>query len=116
VIEDTPDGPRLRGGRCGACARHHFPVGAECPWCGSGDVTEVLLSDRGRLWAWTAVTAPPPGYDGDVPYGFGVVELPEGLRVITRLAESDPAKLHEGDELRLSTITIGETTAWEFGP
>ena len=51
----------------------------------------------GTLWAWTAVTAPPPGYDGPVPYGFGVVELPaDGLRVITRLTEPDPARLRVG--------------------
>ena len=37
------------------------------------------------------MTAPPPGYQGEVPYGIGVVELPEGVRVITRLTESDPA-------------------------
>ena len=34
----------------------------------------------------------PPGYTGEVPFGFGVVELPEGLRVITRLTESRPGK------------------------
>ncbi|MGZ4730321.1 MAG: Zn-ribbon domain-containing OB-fold protein, partial [Acidimicrobiales bacterium] len=44
------------------------------------------LSDHGTLWGWTAVTTAPPGYRGDVPFGFGVVELPEGLRVITRLS------------------------------
>jgi uncharacterized protein len=53
------------------------------------------------LWAWTAVTAAPPGYEGPVPYGFGVVELPEGVRVITRLTESDPAKLTQGQAMRL---------------
>ena len=45
---------------------------------------------EGTLWGWTAVTAPPPGYDGELPFGFGVVELTDGLRVITRLTESDP--------------------------
>ena len=54
------------------------------------------LSRQGTLWAWTAVTAPPPGYQGEVPFGIGVVELPEGVRVITRLTESDPGALAEG--------------------
>jgi uncharacterized protein len=38
----------------------------------------------------------PPGYRGPLPYGFGVVELREGLRVITRLTENDPARLRPG--------------------
>ena len=42
------------------------------------------------------MTAPPPGYGGEVPYGIGVVELPEGIRVIGRLTESDPAALAVG--------------------
>ena len=62
---------------------------------------DIELSATGVLWAWTAVTAPPPGYEGPVPYGFGVVELPEGIRVITRLAEPDPAKLEFGQAMEL---------------
>ena len=42
------------------------------------------------------VTNRPPGYRGSLPYGFGVVELTNGLRVITRLTESDPARLRPG--------------------
>lgn len=80
------DSPHLVGGRCDDCGRHHFPLLGTCPYCSSDQITRAELSRRGTLWGWTAVTAPPPGYLGDVPFGFGVVELPEGLRVITRLS------------------------------
>jgi len=66
------------------------------------------LSTHGTLWGWTAVTAAPPGYEGPVPYGFGVVELPaDGLRVVTRLAESDPAALEEGAPMRFAVVPLG---------
>ena len=97
---------RLVGGRCTGCGRHQFPRSSLCPYCGSDDVAEVLLSPTGTLWAWTAVTAAPPGYRGEVPYGFGVVELPEGLRVITRLTESDPGKLRFGQAVRLELVLL----------
>jgi uncharacterized OB-fold protein len=97
---------RLLGGRCAVCTRHHFPSSSRCPYCGSGDVTEVPLSTDGTLWAWTAVTAPPPGYRGETPFGFGVVELPEGLRVITRLTEADPGRLTFGMPVRLVIDTL----------
>ena len=86
----------LIGGRCAACERYHFPAASICPSCGADEITRVALSETGTLWGWTAVTAAPPGYGGEVPFGFGVVELPEGLRVITRLEEADPAKLSFG--------------------
>ncbi|MHB8328671.1 MAG: Zn-ribbon domain-containing OB-fold protein [Acidimicrobiales bacterium] len=95
------DGPHLLGGRCDGCGGHHFPRRAHCPYCASESVLDVALSDAGRLWAWTAVTAAPPGYRGAVPYGFGVVELPEGIRVISRLTEPDPARLSAGQPMRL---------------
>ncbi len=95
------DDPVLVGGRCRACKKVCFPRQQVCPYCSCEPVDEMELSRTGTLWAWTAVTAPPPGYEGPVPYGFGVVELPEGLRVITRLTESDPSKLEFGQTMEL---------------
>jgi uncharacterized OB-fold protein len=92
----------LIGGRCAACGRHHFPAADVCPYCGADDVARVELSDSGTLWGWTAVTAAPPGFGGTVPFGFGVVELPEGLRVITRIEEADPSRLSFGMPVRFA--------------
>jgi uncharacterized OB-fold protein len=87
----------LVGGRCGACGRYHFPAAETCPYCGADDdIARVELSETGTLWGWTAVTAAPPGYRGEVPFGFGVVELPEGIRVISRVEEGDPARVSFG--------------------
>jgi len=106
----------LIGGACGACARRHFPSAVPCPWCGSDDVTTVTLSSRGTLWGWTAVTAAPPGYDGPVPYGFGVVELADdGLRVVTRLTAVDG--LRDGMAMRFAVVALtADLDTWAFAP
>jgi len=92
----------LVGGYSPTSGKYHFPLLDTCPYSGATDVERVALSTEGTLWAWTAVTAAPPGYDGPVPYGFGVVELTkERLRVITRLREADPARLEFGQAMRL---------------
>jgi hypothetical protein len=112
---------RLIGGRCARCSQHQFPRSSLCQYCGSDDVAEVLLSPAGTLWAWTAVTAAPPGYRGEVPYGFGVVELPEGLRVLTRLTEVDPANMRFGQEVRVKLVPLHtddegrHVLTWAFG-
>jgi uncharacterized OB-fold protein len=100
------DPPSLLGSRCTVCGRTHFPRADTCPYCAAEDPEPVELSPHGTLWAWTAVTAPPPGYQGEVPFGFGVVELPEGVRVITRLTESDPAALSEGQPMELRVVPL----------
>ena len=104
----TGNDPRLLGSRCADCSGHHFPRHTTCPYCSSDRVVEVELSPSGQLWAWTAVTAAPPGYTGPVPFGFGVVELPEGVRVITRLTESDPARLEFGQAMRLVVVDLAD--------
>ena len=108
----------LVGGFSHVSGHHHFPVGPVCPYTGADDVEAVLLPRDGRLWAWTAVTHPPPGYDGPVPYGFGVVELDGiGLRVVTRLTEADPSRLHPGQLMTLVTDDLGDQVAtWAFAP
>ena len=92
----------LVGGYSPSSAKYHFPRLPACPYTGADDVETVELGRDATLWGWTAVTAAPPGYEGAVPYGFGVVELTnERLRVITRLTEPDPAKLSYGQPMHL---------------
>ncbi len=100
------DPPSLLGSRCVTCGAHHFPRHETCPYCSAEDTRPVELSRTGRLWAWTAVTAPPPGYAGETPYGVGVVELPEGIRVITRLTAGDPAALTLDCPMELQVVPL----------
>ena len=117
LLDTTTDGPRLVGGYSATSGHHHFPLNPVCPFTGADDVERVLLPTTGRLWGWTAVTTPPPGYDGPVPYGFGVVELDGvALRVVTRLTESDPSALREGQPMRLVVERVSDLDVWAFTP
>jgi uncharacterized OB-fold protein len=117
LFELAADGTlTLIGGYSATSDRFHFPLLDTCPYSGARDVERVLLSRDGTLWAWTAVTAAPPGYEGPVPYGFGVVELTrEKLRVITRLREADPARLTFGQPMTLVADELeGGVVMWAF--
>jgi len=92
---------RLVGGTCASCGRVHFPAAEVCPYCSNESCGEVELGPRGFLWLYTSVLRAPPGYRGAVPFGFGIVDLEEGLRVVTRLTESDVTKLSPGQPMRL---------------
>ncbi len=109
------DGPTLLGGYSPSSGHTHFPRQPVCPYTGADDVEPVDLPRTGRLWLWTTVTAPPPGYSGPVPYHFGVVELADGLRVIGRLVYGalEPT---ERAPVRLTTETVGgdSTATWAF--
>ena len=117
----TADPPRLLGAACDGCGEASFPRLEQCPYCGNESIRPVELSGHGTLWGWTTVLHAPPGYLGAVPYGFGVVELPEGVRVVTRLAVPDDFWVH-GQAMTLRVVELGTNadgemlTTWEFAP
>jgi uncharacterized OB-fold protein len=115
---DDDGQPHLIGGWSPTSGLHHFPPSPVCPYGGTDDVEVVHLSRHGTLWAWTAVTAAPPGYEGPVPYGFGIVELEaEGLRVLGRLTEPDPSRLQFGQPMVLTVEELpGGRRIWAFAP
>ena len=96
---DAASGARLLGGRCPSCARVNFPVQSLCPYCACDGCETVPLSEDGVIEICTTVTNRPPGYEGPLPFGFGVVELPEGIRIISRV--SDPERAAPGTPVRL---------------
>ena len=81
-----------------------------------------MLSRRGTLQTYTTVEKAPPGYRGKVPYGFGVVELPEGIRLISRLTESRIDRLEFGLPVQLVLEELftdddgNQVIGWAFEP
>lgn len=123
LFDFDADAVRLLMSGCAACGADFFPRAPVCPYCGGSDVVDVTSTGTGAtLWAWTAVNAAPPGYGGSVPYGFGVVELPGGVRIVTRITVADPAALSLGMPMRLTVDPVGsdedgtEVVAWAFAP
>lgn len=104
LFRECGDGTaRLLGGHCGTCGRHHFPRGEVCPYCSSDSCSAAELGPHGSLWLYTAVLRSPPGYRGEVPFGFGIVDLAEGVRVVARLTEARLDHLAAGQPMRLVT-------------
>lgn len=101
-----PGGPRLIAGRCTACGQRHFPAAESCPYCGR-DAEPERVGPRGTLRLFTVVHTAPPGYGGPLPYGMGVVELDGmGLEVVTRLDETDLARLRPGLTMELRVAPL----------
>jgi uncharacterized protein len=103
--------PRLIGAKCPSCAAVTFPEQDSCPRCGRLGMERHLLPRRGTLWTWTTQEFLPkePYAGGETvetfrPYGVGLVQLGDEVRVEARLTESDPAKLDFGMAVELVVI------------
>lgn len=119
---DADGSIRLLGHRCEVCGTAGFPRAEHCGSCAAAAPSNATFgASGGTLFGWTAVTAAPPGYEGPVPYGFGIVELDEGIRVLGRLTVSDPSQLAFGQRMGLVLDEVpasgGEPLAvWAFAP
>lgn len=128
LFSETADGPRLLGSRCATCRTPYFPRSELCrnPECGRSDMQEARFGPRGTLWSVALQNYPPPAptiapapYE---PYGVGLVDLPDGLRVLGRLACDDPQSIEPGAEVELVIAPLGrdgegrEVMSWQWKP
>jgi uncharacterized OB-fold protein len=96
------ESPQLIGSRCTSCDATAFPVQQRCPNCSGDQMAQALLPRTGTLVAWTTQGFPPgPPYRGPtgkdfVPFGVGLVQLDDVIRVEGRLTENDLALLRFG--------------------
>ena len=78
---------RLQGSRCPACGETAFGHRTHCPQCSHAPLEYLPLGAHGTLWTFTIVRHRPPGdYRGPEPFepfGLGLVEVAEGVRVMS---------------------------------
>jgi uncharacterized OB-fold protein len=120
--------PRLIGSKCSACGEVMFPKKSYCknPECSKGNIEDVLLSKRGKLYSFTIIhSVPPPPFDkvhNVAPYGLALVELPEKLIVLGLLTTCDTQQLVTGRNMemvveRMCTDDAGnDVVTYKFKP
>ena len=102
---------KLAGSKCRACGEVSLGTVSSCPNCAGEDLEVIPLSRRGSLWTYTVIRHRPPGdYKGPepfAPFGEGLVELSEGIRVKSPI-DGDVEKLKIGMELELVVYKLYE--------
>ena len=100
---------KLMGSKCQGCGEIALAKKKACANCGSYKIEEIALSRRGKLWTFTVIRHKPPGdYKGPdpfVPFGLGLVELPEGIRVMSPI-QCDLNEIRIGMELELEVYPL----------
>lgn len=97
----------LIGTRCASCGTHYFPKSLSCrnPDCTDKQVEQALLGPSGKLYSYTVQAyRPPPLFKMDSwsPYTIGLVDLPQGLRVLGMLTGCGNDEFKIGMDLELT--------------
>ena len=95
ILQADDEKPHLMGSRCQACGKIYFPQQEFCTEClGEGTMKGHLLSCQGKIYSFTVVereTLAPKGFQ--VPYAYGYIDLPEGVRVLSKIIGWGPETL-----------------------
>ena len=87
---------RLYIQRCASCGMLRHPPGPSCPACHSFDSDHVEATGRGTVYSYAVHHYPPvQGFSG--PAVIGLIELDEGVRIVSNIVGRDPADLTVGD-------------------
>ncbi len=92
----------LRFQRCSACqAWRHVPR-PMCAACGSFEWTWQRSSGRGTVFSWTVAVRPMhPAFQNDAPYAPVVIEMAEGVRLVSEMVDCSPDELEIGMPVEL---------------
>ncbi len=83
--------------RCAACERAIFYPRMICPHCGAGELAWTAPDGRGEVYSTTVVRRKPEA-GGD--YNVALIDLPEGVRLMSRVEGVAPDAVHIGMAVR----------------
>jgi len=74
---------------CGGCRKTVFYPRVCCPYCQSDSLEWGEVSGHGRVVSHTTIHRPHhPGFDDEVPYVFGAIELTEGALIYGQILDA----------------------------
>ncbi|TQE30003.1 OB-fold domain-containing protein [Streptomyces ipomoeae] len=93
--------------RCTDCATLRFPWLPGCNACGSAEWDTVRASGEGIVHSYVVMHHPPfPAFDP--PYAVGLVELTEGVRIVSNVVGVPYDKVRIGMAVRLEFVRYDE--------
>jgi len=109
LSEDGQTGVFL-GKRCRNCGEYFVGFPIFCLKCSSADLEPVELGKEGILQTYTIIYTPPAGWQGNVPYILGSVELPEGPDILTEVIDLPKEDIKIGMKIKMALRIGGKDT------
>ena len=122
-LESMPFWDAAKDGRllikhCNACNENHYYPRPFCPECRSPNHEWTRMSGRGTVYTYTIVARPLTRWFKDkVPVAVAVVELDEGVRMMSNVIDIDPEQVQIGMPVEVTWEDVtDEITLPKFRP
>ena len=113
---DACNNKELRIQSCNDCKNLQHPPAVRCLSCGSVLLDSITTSGKGSLHSWAIAHYPQvPAFD--YPLIVGLVELEEGVRLVSNITDVEPEELEIGMPLEVHWLDVdNEFTLHQFKP
>ncbi len=109
VWRHIPERYSLLGSHCETCGKDYFPQRLVCATCRrKGKIVQKLMPREGKIASYTLVHAAPAGFELEAPYFLAIIELPNGVRLLTQVVDSDASTIAIGAPARMVFRKISE--------
>ena len=98
----------LRIQRCSSCAKAVFYPRSLCPHCFSDQLVWITASGKGTIYSYTVAHQAFGPFATDVPFVVALVELEEGVRMMTRIIDATREQLTIGAGVQVTFERVGE--------
>lgn len=111
---DGVDAGKLLIQKCNSCGTLRNPPGPMCPHCQSLERSSVEASGRGEICAW--IQSKHPSKPDDNPRLVILVELEEGVRMVSNLPNVAVDHVHQGMKVELCFADVDGQKLPQFRP
>ena len=105
---EYPQRYKLEAAKCLQCNKICFPPRLICPECRSRKFETIRLKSEGVLKTYTVIRIAPSGFEDQVPYAVGIVELTDGISTMMQITDCEPDELTIGMPLKVEFRKVQE--------
>ena len=90
----------MNGKQCKSCNFNMLDPSFSCPNCGSEELAETSFSGNGTIYTFTVVNVGFGHLATKTPYVLAIVDLQEGLKVLTIVEDANKDTVSIGDSVK----------------
>lgn len=90
----------MNGKKCNSCNFNMLDPSFSCPNCGSEDLSATEFSGKGTIYTYTVVNVGFGHLASKTPYVLAIVDLEEGLKVLTIVDGANKDTVSIGDSVK----------------
>ncbi len=99
---NIPERYNLVGSHCGTCGKDFYPQRRVCPNCRrKGKLEPRKMPEEGKILTFTRVHVAPSGFEHESPYFLPLIELQNGVRILSQIVDVEPEEVTQGAAVRM---------------